>query len=197
MTSNEVIPLFSSPICINTFELDNNEIESLRDEKLYQQIKSDISMYDGHISYDMDILDKYPKLKDICFKHMNFFLYDVLKITRNTKFDIIKSWANLHPPNHSGHSHSHANSLFSGVLYLDTPKDSGAILFDAETRPTWSTRTIEPKLDEHTILNSRSYRIEPHRGMSLVFPSHMNHSVELNRSGQNRYSLAYDVMMWW
>ena len=65
MTSNEVIPLFSSPICINTFELDNNEIESLRDEKLYQQIKSDISMYDGHISYDMDILDKNPKLKDI------------------------------------------------------------------------------------------------------------------------------------
>ena len=87
--------------------------------------------------------------------------------------------------------------MFSGVLYLDTPKDSGAILFDAQTYPTWSTRTIEPSVVESTILNSRSWRIEPHRGMSIVFPSHINHSVELNRSGQDRYSLAYDVMMWW
>ena len=27
MTSNEVIPLFSCPICVNTFDLDDNEIE--------------------------------------------------------------------------------------------------------------------------------------------------------------------------
>ena len=196
MTSSEVIPLFSSPICINTFELDDNEVESIKQEK-YKDITSDISKYDGHISYDENIFQNYPKLKDICLKHMDSFIYDVLKITRNAKFNIIKSWANLHQPNHSAHAHSHANSMFSGVLYLDTPKDSGAILFDAQNHPTWSTRTIEPKLDEHTIINSRSYRIEPHRGMSIVFPSHMSHSVELNNSGQNRYSLAYDVMMWW
>ena len=195
MTSNDIIPLFPNPICVNTFELDDDEIESIKQEKLHAI--DGIYYYNGHISYDMDVLDKYPKLKDVCYKHMDSYIYDELKITRNAKFDIIKSWANNHPPKHSANSHAHSNSMFSGVLYLDTPKDSGAIIFDAESQPTWSTRTIQPSVVEQTILNARSYAIEPIKGMSIVFPSHMSHSVGINRSNEDRHSVAYDVTMWW
>ena len=195
MTSNEVLPLFSSPICINTFELDDNEVESLKREKYS---KNGFTEYDGLSSDGTNILDKYTKLKDICTKHMDSFIYDELKVSRNAKFNIVKSWANVHPPNHSAHKHAHSNSMFSGVLYLDTPKNSGAIMFEApNTHSTWSTRTIEPEIVEYTTLNCRNYRIEPHRGMSIVFPSHVDHYTEVNGTDQNRYSLAYDVMMWW
>ena len=42
MSSNYVIRLFSSPICINTLELEDNEIESIKQEN-YKDIISDIS----------------------------------------------------------------------------------------------------------------------------------------------------------
>ena len=194
MTEAKIFQLW--PICLykSSFDIDEDTKQLFYNEE-YERMPSGNGDYtkNKYLLHDK----KYSYVIENIMKHLNGFTKKYMTVNDEVSFYLQNSWAVKHNGNDWGQTHSHANSLFSGVLYLDTPKDSGAILFDAETRPTWSTRTIEPKLDEHTILNSRSYRIEPHRGMSLVFPSHMNHSVELNRSGQNRYSLAYDVMMWW
>ena len=187
MTSNEVIPLFSSPICANTFELDDNEIESIKQER-YKDIVSDISKYDGHISYDENIFQNYPKLKDVCHKHMDSFIYDVLKISRNAKFNIIKSWANLHKPNHSAHAHSHANSMFSGVLYLDTPKDSGAIRFYRGGDASYYI----PKDSDYNDVIGTQIELTPEEKDVIIFMGWQKHSVLQNKSKEDRVSLSFN-----
>ena len=188
MTSNTTIPIFSSPICMNTFQLDEHETELIKQEKCFFNKFSD---KDGLMSVNRKILNKYPKLKNVCMTHIKSFIFDELNYKRDVNYTITTSWLNDHPPNHSAHKHSHANSMFSGVLYLDVPENSGSIIFE---KPS-AYRTIEPKVNEWNVLNSRSWWIEPHKGMCIIFPSHLEHYVEVNRTQQHRYSIAFDVMV--
>ena len=123
--------------------------------------------------------------------HAESFIFDELNYMKDVNYTITTSWLNDHPPHHSAHKHSHANSMFSGVLYLDVPKNSGAIIFEIPS----IYRTIEPKVNEWNVLNSKSWRVEPHNGMCIVFPSHLEHYVQINNTQHNRYSIAFDVMV--
>lgn len=188
MTSNQMLPLFSSPICVNSYKLDEVEVDMSKKEKYHLNSYSDV---DGYMSNDRRVLERYPKLKNVCMKHMESFIFDELKVDKNAKIVTRLSWFNDHPPNHSAHKHCHANSMFSGVLYLDVPENSGAIIFE---KPNVN-RTIEPNIDEWNIFNCRSWRIEPQNGLCVVFPSHLEHYTEVNNTQQNRYSLAFDMMV--
>ena len=149
MTSNTTIPIFSSPICMNTFQLDEHETELIKQEKCFFNKFSD---KDGLMSVNRKILNKYPKLKNVCMTHIKSFIFDELN---------------------------------------DVPENSGSIIFE---KPS-AYRTIEPKVNEWNVLNSRSWWIEPHKGMCIIFPSHLEHYVEVNRTQQHRYSIAFDVMV--
>ncbi len=103
---------------------------------------------------------------------------------------ITQSWFNRTEKGQWHHRHCHANSLFSGVLYL-TPSDS----------ETWfSTVSIWPAPDENLPFYGGSSsphevisRIQTQPGVLVVFPSNLDHSVNEHTLEEPRYSISFNT----
>jgi hypothetical protein len=83
-------------------------------------------------------------------------------------------WLNAMEPGQrtSTHGHDENDEFLSGVYYITVPPDSGDILFHDDPFEV---------------------RLTPEPGMLLFFPPALVHSVEENRSGERRLSLAFNI----
>ena len=189
-----VMPLFPTPICYNEYDLDMSEIALLKKEKFCSGAYSN----DGLFTTDRNILLKYPNLSNIVHTHIKTSLYDVnsLNIVSDIGYKILSSWVNKHPPKHSAHKHAHPNSMFTGVLYIDIPDNSGTLTFGVPmSTPTWITGTITPNVNNYNIYNSRTWFLPTCNGRCVLFPSHLEHWVSENKSDYDRYTLAFNIML--
>ena len=192
-TNLRVLPIFCTPVCYDKYELDLFEIELIKREPLL-----DGAPFDGLSSVNRNILLKYPSLLEIVNTHIKNSLYDKigLNIVDDIGYKIVSSWVNKHPPKHSTHQHTHPNSMFTGVLYIDVPDDSGTISFTIPMSvPTWITGTIQPKVKTYSLYNSRLWNFPCPTGVCILFPSHLEHSVSENKSDQDRYTIAFNIML--
>ena len=83
-------------------------------------------------------------------------------------------WFNCMATDESTGWHNHkARAAMSGVFYLTVPKDSGDFLYREQNRQESS--------------------ITPEPGMLLLFQPTMNHAVSVNKSKENRVSLAFNL----
>lgn len=105
---------------------------------------------------------------------------------------ITDCWANLNRTGHAHTMHTHPNNYLSGVYYVRAPARSGRIVF-GDPRP--AACTITPTLAENTSFNSNEMHFEPRDGKLVIFNSWLPHFVEVNRSEEERISIAFNVML--
>lgn len=101
-------------------------------------------------------------------------------------------WANVNDQDFAHRQHSHPNNFLAGVYYVAVPPDSGEIVF-YDPRP--QAHVLEPKVRERNPFNSAKRRITPQAGRLLLFPSWFEHSVDANRSGVPRVSIAFNLCL--
>lgn len=190
MTAN-IVPLFSSPLYTNHIEYDRDKIlkfiknieykEEFRREELNDNL--------GFLTVDKHILDNknFLDLKKNILNEIENFLHRSLII--NKPYQIYQSWITKTPPNCKSNYHTHT-SVFSGVFYLDTPKNSGEIMFK-----NFYAKHIfdEDEFLHGNYLNAQNWHVEPKDGLLIMFPSHVHHKISTNFSNQDRYSLAFDI----
>lgn len=105
----------------------------------------------------------------------------------NYELKIKGMWSIINPPGGFNLHHIHPNSLWSGVYYIQTPKNSGAIKF---VDPRVPHLMCPPKYDKknRTKKNKHTKKIKPEAGLMILFPSWLYHSVNpnfTNASGDN------------
>ena len=83
--------------------------------------------------------------------------------------------------------HSHCNSYWSGVLYLSN--DTSPILFHREKRAT-----IVLDVETITEYSSNEVAHTPSMGQVVFFPSHLTHQVSRNRTEEDRFSIAFNIL---
>ena len=94
-------------------------------------------------------------LKTWIMGQVKTYAFDELKINKeHTYFYMTQSWANFNTTNTSHHKHWHANSLISGVFFVDGFKTP--IRFSSKS----SLFPLEFQYNEFNDLNSESYTIE-------------------------------------
>ncbi len=100
------------------------------------------------------------------------------------KLKVTQSWLNCSLPGEVHHSHNHALSLLSSVLYL---QGTGETVFYLK-----SMYSMPQVLDSGIGLAKMYYPIKviSPRNSLIVFPSTLNHSVEANQENTNRISLS-------
>lgn len=81
-------------------------------------------------------------------------------------------WINLNGKGHWNDWHRHESNRYACVCYLQTPQDSGDILFRKDN--------IE-------------YSITPYPGLVLIFPGPLEHKVTANNSEELRISIATNL----
>jgi uncharacterized protein (TIGR02466 family) len=186
---SEIIPLFSTPIYRSKIiDFDYGEISSQLENNSYIETYSNL-----YITSEEYIIDKLPKLKQNITNHLNTYLFE--KLSYNPfEYYFSDSWFVKIKPGGKSFKHQHSNSLYSGVVYFDVPDDGGMIVFSSIERVN-ALNTIKLKLieKEKTIYNSNTWAIKPMRGDILIFPSYIQHEVNLNESKEDRYSFAFNI----
>lgn len=187
----EVIPLFSTPVVKATVE-SNIDLKYLESLDYYQYTSGN-----GHGSVNQNILleDIFKDLRVEIEKVINVKYHDILQFSQG-KLTHASSWINLHKPGEYSQKHSHSNSCYSGVYYLNAPQNGGGLIFwYPQEIPTYCTITVSPEVKEMNMWNSKTYGFPLTKNDLFIFPSHLTHYTEVNRSNENRYCLAFNYFV--
>jgi len=149
----------------------------------------------GDITINRYILDV-PELEDLkkhVLDHCNILMKKYFGNKSNVEFYLQNSWINRHHKGDYAQIHKHQNSLLSGCLYLGVNEQSGSIRFYKGSQ--WINLlplSVSLEYENLNHINSLHYTIIPKQGSILIFPSHLDHGIEPNRSDETRYSLAFN-----
>ena len=92
--------------------------------------------------------------------------------------------------------HTHPNAHLSAIFYLQTDVDSGGEL-TLHASPTHPIRhlPLAPFLDRVTLGSLDQMEYKPVQNQLIIFPSSVEHEVDLYYGDINRYSITYDLIV--
>jgi uncharacterized protein (TIGR02466 family) len=105
-------------------------------------------------------------------------------------FVLTACWANFNPTGGRNSAHTHPNNYLSGVYYVSTPSGADVIEF-TDPRPGAEQNLARTKTLNRFNGNRMSVQTKP--GRIVLFPSWLSHSVPVNRSGDERVSIAFNA----
>ena len=106
------------------------------------------------------------------------------------------AWININKPGDYNIKHVHPTNNLSGVLWIKAPQNSGDIIFDS---PNVFESFLENKSYDDDFKKSicidDSYHFYPTEGRMIVFPSHLQHHVQENKSNEDRISVSFNIRL--
>ena len=102
-------------------------------------------------------------------------------------------WANINPPGGMNRAHQHANSLWSGVYWIKTPKNCGQLKIDDPRSVASMIRPRQKDIKKPDRL-WRETHYEPIAGRVIMFPSWLMHAVDPNESNDIRISVSFNFL---
>ena len=108
----------------------------------------------------------------------------------------VSAWININPPDAFNMKHDHPTSDLSGVLWIKAPVDCGNIVFSAPNSFAIS-REIDSYIEDFkkNTCYFHSYYFPPIEGRIIVFPAHLEHYVDFNKSNEDRISVSFNIRL--
>ena len=195
---HKIYPLFSVPLFkTNIGPLDTIErtwIDGLEyPDKAVARDSSDDHM--EPVNRGMHILNS-GQLKNTKIKIKNaldYFTKTCMGVEQ--EFRITTSWINKIPETEWIQQHSHANSVISGVYYIQTTPQCSPIVFNKPFLYTnFVHQTVQITFDEKISnqYNTEHIGIQPEIGDLLLFPSWLEHTVRPQQPNVDRIGLAFN-----
>ena len=125
-----------------------------------------------------------------CIQHCAAGVLRFLRIG-TTECEITGCWATVLARGASHKLHSHPNNFLSGVYYVRTGEGADTINFHD---PRSQAGVIRPPVVELTAENTDQVVVRVSDGTLLLFPSWLEHSVDANRSNDERISISFNLM---
>jgi len=114
----------------------------------------------------------------------------------SSKFElkVTDCWLNKSSYTEKHHTHSHANSLYSGVLYLTThdKKSTTKFLFPNPFHNLEFTNLFTMGAPIITSKKTLVSEITPVAGKMIIFPSHIQHETTTHITRDSRYTVAFN-----
>ena len=120
-------------------------------------------------------------------------LSDIPFIEKQTSLQF-DAWVNINKKGNHNIRHIHPTSNLSGVLWIKCPEKCGEIVFTSPYEFV-GFKELESYSDKFKKENNAyiSYRINPKEGYMILFPSHLAHRVNENKSDEDRISVAFNI----
>jgi uncharacterized protein (TIGR02466 family) len=179
---HNILPLFSSPLFTTTIDVS--------DRPAWNSLILD-NIESRYVTVTDDILDKpeWLPIRTRIEEKLRYFYYEILLASKSIDINITISWVNKENSGQLHERHHHPNSVLSGVLYFDD--HPSGIKFISNLFPQ-----IHWEKSGWNLLNSQNWRIEPKTGLLLIFPSYLEHEVEvLSNDAPVRYSLSFNTWL--
>ena len=176
------VPVAKSPIGKNYTDSELKYIES--------QLERPSKAIDNYASPNKNVLahDELKDLQTIIQQHLDNYFKAVYNTSNNVALQITQSWLTLSRKGESHHSHTHPNSVVSGVLYVNVAGNDG-INFYRNEENLWFE--LEPS--ETNYYNSYKIHVATKVGDLVLFPSSVKHGVNKVTEDIKRVSLSFNT----
>ena len=144
---------------------------------------SNLSSRDKHVLSNPALKD----LRDTLQQHLDEYFKTIYNTSNRVSLKITQSWLTLSRQGDSHHSHTHPNSVVSGVLYINLAKNDG-VSFHRNEDNLW--HELLPAQENY--FNAKSYFVNTEVGDILLFPSHGRHGVREVTEAVERVSLSFN-----
>jgi len=189
--SYHIIPLFSKVFYMKHIDVDTKKIVSMISDSFENSGTNTPIDVDNITSASNSKFvleeDKFSDLKKQIMNEFYNFSYNVMHY--KNEFKITTSWFTKSQTNQNSNYHNHNNSMFSGILYLQTDENSGDISFE-----DFNNRRYKLDVKEYNIYNCTEYKFKPTDGLMILFPSEVHHKILKNNSSIVRHSLAFNFV---
>ena len=152
------------------------------------------------LSDEMHLLDReeFRSLKEEIYTHIRKYEKDILGFTGDLKLKITESWYRETVPDDNQDTHKHGNSLLSGCVYVQVPKQpsdldipswdglghSGINFVHRDSYGVFKDfKFLYKQID--TKYNSKNSFLRVENNDIVLFPSHIDHFVSYNKSQEN------------
>jgi len=192
---SELNLVFSTPIwtglILNYQELNNKMFKYIKDLHIQNPKGITKSNVFGWHSEDFDLENEQPKyFINSISTNLNEAFKDMGWDVKNQEVKVTSMWSVINKKNASNARHIHSNNYISAAYYVKTPENGGDIVFHD---PRSVTTFRYPKIAENNTLNSNIFTIQPKEGLLVLFPSYLYHSVDLNRSEEERIVISFNI----
>ena len=191
--SSDVLSLFPTFIWNIQLERAFHETLNARILELLERIRSGLSPpQPGELWQSANDLHQHPELGGLveCVGSTSRRILRFLNVGYDA-FEITGCWANVGTPGASHRIHSHPNNYLSGVYYVRAHPGADSINFHD---PRLQTGIIRPPVTELTSRNTDQVVVSVTNGTLVMFPAYLQHSVDPNRSNEERISVSFNVM---
>ena len=187
--------IFPTPIWTiqldNYKELNENMYNYIKSNQRKDEIGINKSNVKGWHSKDFDLKDEDPQ------NFITFILPAIEQVMVDMNWEkqkqitkINNMWAIINTGGSANLRHQHGNSTISGAYYVRAPKDSGDIVFyDPRPAPVYS----HPNAVSPNLLNAQVNSVNPREGILVLFPSYLDHSVNENKSKEERIVISFNI----
>ena len=186
-----IFPISIHQFKINDFDsIKNKLIDYVYDIKKQDSVGVNHSNIGGWQSPTIDSSKDDDLLKNFLVKCLS----DLPFIDRSYAFKI-DAWFNINKNGNFNMPHTHPNCHLSGVLWLKIPENSGKIIFISPYEHVGHVEIDEMYSDEFKKSNNSfsNYFLNPIEGYLILFPSHLLHYVDINKSNEDRISVAFNI----
>lgn len=190
-TDFSLLTLFPVPVYISKIEISEQTKQQVK-----QQHFEEIGSKNGFMTATTDMLgnSEFAELRKLIDSHVQDYVKNIYAPEDGIEFFLTTSWAMLHRPGNWSHTHTHANAIVSGILYLTTDAKSGDLLFtNAHNNLAPKLLTINKK--SYNPYNTEFWHITPEDNQIVIFPSNLPHSVNRNESEIDRYCIAFNYFI--
>lgn len=180
----ELSPLF--PIAIGRSNIGRDftqeELDFIRNVPKSNRKNSYMFSVDNQILKSQCLRD----INDFIDEKLNEYLHQVYAPLNSVKLKITQSWATYRDCGQNMHAHNHANSLVSGVFYVDVENNDHITFHKIETNMLQFMPT-----SNFNMYNSTAWTHYVSRGDLIIFPSYVSHSVDAPNKNR-RISIAFN-----
>ena len=183
----QIINLFAAPIHKSSIDRHFTQEELAFFQKALSETTQAISNYS---SKNKKILNapEMAGLRQIIQTSLNDYFEKVFNTSNNVTLEITQSWLSLSRKTESHHTHTHPNSIASGVVYINLAKLDGIHFFRNDDFLWYD---LPPK--EQNYYNGYQYFVETKVGDIVIFPSNIKHGVKPVTEDIDRVSLAFNT----
>ena len=129
-------------------------------------------------------------------EHLHSLFKQSLSQVVNGQLELFNYWVNINGKGAYNVRHDHPQAHFSGVYYVQCPENSGEIIFD---NPYGFTAFDELSCYKDDFVQStmehKAISVTPTAGLLLIFPAHLEHSVAVNNSDEERISIGFNILV--
>ena len=193
---SNIVPLFSTPILHikdTEFRCTDRELRSI-DNLSYIPSSAGSCLLSKNVNlFKLNYLSRITKE---CEKHLKCYTKNILCIKQD--FYITTSWItkkSLTSGYTTHHKHSHPNSIFSGVLYLDVEDGNDQKLFFTGKPGFLDTFNFDYDYSDFNMFNSKNYWIPVNVGTCIIFPAHVTHWVEEIKTEGERIVMGFNCFV--